>query len=139
MAPRIHPCLLHASQNNVAELTHCKMGDDDGGPNGPYGTSSSAREWKRIIRQVESTVRHRRLVHSVRQIAGDIATNARKGDQVIVTARVRPWYWNDKQGEKHCENEFIVTGFPGAIGAAVSSRTPSAPTLPTDETVALTG
>lgn len=61
------------------------------------------------------------------KIADDIAMNARKGDQLIVTARVRLWYWSVKQGEKHGESEFIVTGFrygakkggPGAIGAAV--------------------
>lgn len=45
------------------------------------------------------------------KIADDIATNARKGDQLIVTDRVRPWYSTDKQRDKHCENEFIVTGF----------------------------
>jgi len=81
------------------------------------------------------------------KIADDIATNARKGDQLIVTARVRPWYWSDKQGDRHCENEFIVTGFrygakrggPGAVGAAIPRGTPSSPTPPVEEAVTMTG
>ncbi|HVO47706.1 MAG TPA: single-stranded DNA-binding protein [Steroidobacteraceae bacterium] len=40
-----------------------------------------------------------------------IARNARKGDQLIVTARVRANNWTDKQGEKQYDHSFIVEGF----------------------------
>ena len=40
-----------------------------------------------------------------------IAQHARKGDQLIVEARVRPNNWTDKQGEKQYDLTFIVQGF----------------------------
>jgi len=40
-----------------------------------------------------------------------IAKNARKGDQLIVTARIRANNWTDKQGEKQYDHSFIVQGF----------------------------
>jgi single-strand DNA-binding protein len=40
-----------------------------------------------------------------------IAHNARKGDQLIVAARVRSNNWTDKQGEKQYDHSFIVDGF----------------------------
>ena len=40
-----------------------------------------------------------------------IATNARKGDQLIVEARVRANNWTDKQGERQYDHSFIVQGF----------------------------
>jgi single-strand DNA-binding protein len=40
-----------------------------------------------------------------------IARNARKGDQLIVAARVRSNNWTDKQGEKQYDHSFIVDGF----------------------------
>ena len=48
-----------------------------------------------------------------------IARNARKGDQLIVEARVRANNWTDKQGEKQYDHSFIVDGFRfGAPGPA---------------------
>ena len=48
-----------------------------------------------------------------------IAKNARKGDQLIVEARVRANNWTDKQGEKQYDHSFIVEGFRfGAPGRA---------------------
>jgi single-strand DNA-binding protein len=48
-----------------------------------------------------------------------LAHNARKGDQLIVEARVRANNWTDKQGEKQYDHSFIVAGFrfgaPGKI------------------------
>jgi single-strand DNA-binding protein len=45
--------------------------------------------------------------------------NARKGDQLIVEARVRSNNWTDKQGEKQYDHDFVVQGFrygaPGKI------------------------
>jgi len=40
-----------------------------------------------------------------------LARNARKGDQLFVTARVRANNWTDKQGEKQYDYSFIVDGF----------------------------
>jgi single-strand DNA-binding protein len=40
-----------------------------------------------------------------------IARNARKGDQLIVDARVRASNWTDEQGEKQYDHSFVVQGF----------------------------
>jgi len=48
-----------------------------------------------------------------------LAKNARKGDQLIVRARVRSNNWTDKQGERQYDHSFIVEGFRfGAPGKA---------------------
>lgn len=48
-----------------------------------------------------------------------IAKNVRKGDQLILTARIRANNWLDKQGEKQYDHSFIVQGFRfGAPGRA---------------------
>jgi single-strand DNA-binding protein len=48
-----------------------------------------------------------------------VAKNARKGDQLIVEARVRSNNWTDKQGEKQYDHSFILEGFRfGAPGPA---------------------
>jgi single-strand DNA-binding protein len=48
-----------------------------------------------------------------------IARNVRKGDQLIVEARVRSSNWTDEQGEKQYDHSFIVQGFrfgaPGKV------------------------
>lgn len=40
-----------------------------------------------------------------------LAKNGRKGDQLVVKARVRANNWTDKQGEKQYDHSFIVEGF----------------------------
>jgi single-strand DNA-binding protein len=48
-----------------------------------------------------------------------LAKNARKGDQLMVSARVRSNNWTDKQGEKQYDHSFVVEGFRfGAPGPA---------------------
>jgi single-strand DNA-binding protein len=48
-----------------------------------------------------------------------IAKNARKGDQLILEARIRANNWTDQQGEKQYDYSFIVDGFRfGAPGKA---------------------
>jgi single-strand DNA-binding protein len=48
-----------------------------------------------------------------------IATNARKGDQLILEARMRSSNWTDQQGEKQYDYSFVVEGFRfGAPGKA---------------------
>lgn len=48
-----------------------------------------------------------------------LARNARKGDQLIVEARVRANNWTDKKGEKQYDLSFVVGGFrfgaPGKV------------------------
>ena len=40
-----------------------------------------------------------------------IARHSRKGDQLVVEARVRANVWTDKQGEKQYDHDFVVQGF----------------------------
>ena len=40
-----------------------------------------------------------------------IARHARKGDQLILDAKVRASNWTDEQGEKQYDHSFIVQGF----------------------------
>jgi single-strand DNA-binding protein len=48
-----------------------------------------------------------------------IARHCRKGDQLLVEARVRASHWMDKQGEKQYDHSFIVDGFKfGSPGPA---------------------
>ena len=48
-----------------------------------------------------------------------IARTARKGDQLIVEARIRASNWTDQQGERQYDYSFIVEGFRfGAPGRA---------------------
>jgi single-strand DNA-binding protein len=48
-----------------------------------------------------------------------LARNARKGDQLMVEARVRANIWTDRQGEKQYDHSFIIQGFRfGAPGKA---------------------
>ncbi len=48
-----------------------------------------------------------------------IAKNARKGDQLIVEARIRSNNWTDEQGERQYDYSFVVEGFrfgaPGKV------------------------
>jgi len=48
-----------------------------------------------------------------------IANSARKGDQLILEAKIRANNWTDKQGERQYEHSFVVSGFRfGAPGKA---------------------
>jgi single-strand DNA-binding protein len=48
-----------------------------------------------------------------------IAKNARKGDQLILQARMRADNWTDKEGEKHYDHSYVVQNFRfGAPGKA---------------------
>jgi single-strand DNA-binding protein len=40
-----------------------------------------------------------------------IANNARKGDQLILRARIRSNNWTDEQGEKQYDYSYVVEGF----------------------------
>ena len=63
------------------------------------------------------------------EIADRIATHARKGDQLIVTARIRTHDWTDKEGNRHSASVFIVTGlrFGAKGGPSTTSSSLSAP------------
>lgn len=48
-----------------------------------------------------------------------IASNARKGDQLILDARIRSDNWTDQRGEKQYDYSYVVEGFRfGAPGKA---------------------
>ena len=40
-----------------------------------------------------------------------IANNARKGDQLILEARIRANNWTDQQGEKQYDYSYVIEGF----------------------------
>jgi single-stranded DNA-binding protein len=119
------------AKGDVAYVRFCLIGDDHAEP--------------------DEEVRHARaVVNSVwflafDEIADRIATHARKGDQLIVTARVRSHVWIDKQGERRCGSVFIVTGFrfgakrgPGSAAGSLCEPRPENPVEPAAE-VAMTG
>jgi single-strand DNA-binding protein len=61
-------------------------------------------------------------------IASTIAPNARKGDQLILEARVVANHWTDKGGERQYGHSFIVTGVKfgarrGGDGSPIALRT----------------
>jgi single-strand DNA-binding protein len=52
-------------------------------------------------------------------LAEAIATNARKGDQLILEAQIRSNNWTDKQGEKQYDYSYVIQSFRfGAPGKA---------------------
>jgi single-strand DNA-binding protein len=59
-------------------------------------------------------------------IAKTLADNVRKGDQVIVQARVQANNWSDDRGEKRYDHSFVVESFkfgrPGKESREVLSR-----------------
>jgi single-strand DNA-binding protein len=68
------------------------------------------------------------------RIASTIARNARKGDQLILEARVVANNWTDKGGERRYGHTFIVTGFKfgarrGEDGSPIAVR-PTPPDKP---------
>jgi single-strand DNA-binding protein len=64
-----------------------------------------------------------------------LASNARKGDQLIVQAQIRSSNWIDKEGERKYDHSFVVQSFRfGAPGKEkrdeFASRHPDAPSVP---------
>jgi single-stranded DNA-binding protein len=116
------------AKGDVAYVRFCLTGDDHAEPDEEVGHT-------------------RRVVNSVwflafDEIADCIATQARKGDQPIVKARVRSHVWIDKGGEKHCSIAFIVTGVrfgakrgPGPAASSMCEPRPSNPVEPSAEAV----
>ncbi len=50
-------------------------------------------------------------------IGDSIAQHSRKGDQLIIEAKIRANNWTDKQGEKQYDHSFVVESFKfGAPG-----------------------
>jgi single-stranded DNA-binding protein len=118
------------AKGDVAYVRFCLIGNDHAEPD----------EEVRHAREVFNSV----WFLAFDEIADRIATHARKGDQLIVTARVRPHVWIDKGGEKHCRNVFIVTGLrfgakrgPGSAAGSLRELKPQNPLEPVAEVVAL--
>ena len=72
--------------------------------------------------------------HALGVMGDDIHQNARKGDQLIVQARVTAAMKTTRTGERYCDAIFIVTGYRfgaprgGSSGSAASARSPFNPT-----------
>ena len=92
------------SKNDVAYTRFCLVGNDYAGKD----EGGTAREVTTSIWFV-----------AFGGIGETLARSARKGDQLVVQARVRANNWTDKQGEKQYDHSFIVEGFrfgaPGKI------------------------
>lgn len=121
------------AKGDVAYVRFCLVGADHAEPDEEVG---HARE---IVNSV--------WFLAFDQIADRIATHARKGDQLIVTARIRSCAWTDKQGEKRCGNVFIVTGLrfgakhgPGSGASSLREPRPASPVEPAAQVAtAMTG
>jgi len=93
-----------AAKNDTSYTRFCLVGNDYAGK----GEEGAAREIVTTLWFV-----------AFGPLGEAIARNARKGDQLIVEARVRANNWTDKQGEKQYDHSFIVDGFRfGAPGPA---------------------
>ena len=114
------------AKGDVAYVRFCLVGTDHAEPDEEVGHA----------REIANSV----WFFAFDEIADCVATHARKGDQLIVTARIRSCAWTDKQGEKRCGNVFIVTGLrfgakhgPGSPASGVRKPGPDNPTEPAAE------
>jgi single-strand DNA-binding protein len=93
-----------AAHNETSYARFCLVGNDYAGKD----EGGAARE---VVTSVWFT--------AFGPLGETLANNARKGDQLIVEARMRASNWTDKQGEKQYAHSFIVEGFrfgaPGKI------------------------
>ena len=90
------------AKGDVACTRFCLIGNDYGG-----------KDEEGAAREVTTSV----WFVAFGAIGDSIAQHSRKGDQMIVEARVRANIWTDKQGEKQYDHSFIVQGFKfGAPG-----------------------
>ena len=116
-----------AAKGDVAYVRFCLAGADHAEPDEQVGHA----------REVFNSV----WFLAFDEIADRIATHARKGDQLIVTARIRSCAWTDKEGESRCASDFIVTDFrfgtKGGPGSAASSLREPRPQSPVEPTVAV--
>ena len=117
------------AKGDVAYVRFCLVGEDHAEPDEEVGHA----------REVVSCV----WFLALDEIGDRIATHARKGDQLIVTARVRSHVWIDNGGGRHCGNIFIVTGVrfgakrgPGSAAGSLCGPTPQSPVQPAAEAVA---
>jgi single-strand DNA-binding protein len=93
-----------ASHNEKSYARFCLVGNDYAG-----------KEEDGTTREVVTTL----WFTAFGSLGETLARSARKGDQLIVEARVRANNWTDKQGEKQYDHSFVVEGFrfgaPGKI------------------------
>ena len=92
------------AKNDISYARFCLVGNDYAGKD----EGGTAREIATSIWFV-----------AVGPMGEALARNGRKGDQLVVQARVRANNWTDKQGEKKYDHSFIVDGFrfgaPGKV------------------------
>jgi single-stranded DNA-binding protein len=117
------------AKGDVAYVRFCLVGEDHAEPDEKVGHA----------REVVNSV----WLLAFDEIGGRIARYARKGDQLIVTARLRSFVWMDREGEKHCDSVFIVTGLrfgakrgPGSAAGSLREPKPLNPMEPAEEVAA---
>lgn len=84
------------SKNSVSFTRFCLIGNDYAGRD----EAGAARESTTSLWLV-----------AFGAIAESIANNARRGDQLIVQAKIRADNWTDEQGAKQYDYSFVVEGF----------------------------
>jgi len=90
------------AKGDVACTRFCLIGNDYDG-----------KDDKGVVREITTSLWFR----AFGPVGDLIAQHARKGDQLIVDARVKANNWTDKQGEKKYDLDFVVQGFKfGAPG-----------------------
>ena len=118
------------AKGDVAYVRFCLIGKDHAEPDEEVGHA----------REVVNSV----WFLAFDEIADTIATYARKGDQLIVTARIRSHISTGNDAGKYCGTVFIVTGFrfgakrgPGSAAGAPCESGPKSPVEPTAEVAAV--
>jgi single-strand DNA-binding protein len=92
------------AKGDVSYTRFCVIGND-------YGGKDDAGNAREIVTSVWFV--------AFGALGESIASNARKGDQLILDARIRSNNWTDPQGEKQYDYSFVVEGFRfGAPGKA---------------------
>jgi single-strand DNA-binding protein len=90
------------AKGDVSYTRFCLMGNDYAG-----------KDDEGAAREVTTSV----WLTAFGALGDSIARHARKGDQLVVEARLRSSNWTDKQGEKKYDYAFVVQGFKfGAPG-----------------------
>lgn len=121
------------AKGDVAYVRFCLIGADQAEPDEEVGHA----------RQVINCV----WFLAFDEIADRLATHCRKGDQLIVTARVRSHVWTGSEGEGRSGPVFIVTDFrfdamhgPGSAASSVCEPRPENPAEPAaGEAIVTTG
>ena len=98
---------LTAVGNLAANPEHCASGETTYTRFRLIGTDYAGKDEEGDAREVVTTL----WFTAFGPIGETIARHSRKGDRLIVEARVRQNNWTGKEGEKKYDHSFIVQGF----------------------------